>query len=123
MTRLTHFKQNAGLGGVFRLLFVGGVFIAIAVLLSPGLLLLCLLSGAILGVPIGFWMALRPASRGRLHKILGYGIAIGSVIAGQVWEKSAVSEQVTLGVLSLVVAFYLSSYFVFLSDSRVVIVR
>ncbi len=122
MKRARQFKRNAGVGGILRVLLVGGIFCAIAFHFQ-GYALLSLLLGAGLGVPLGLWMSQEPAARGNLHTAFGIALAVGSAILGQLRERLNVADETLVIGLCLVVALYLSSYFVFLSDSRVVILR
>lgn len=122
MKRATQFKQNAGLSGILRLVLVGGIFSVIA-LHFQGYALLCLLFGSALGVPLGLWMSQDPSSRGRLHTAFGIALAVGAAVLGQLRDRMSFSDEILVTSLCLVVALYLSSYFVFLSDSRVVILK
>lgn len=122
MKRITHFKRNAGLSGILRVVLVGGIFCVIAAHFQ-GYALFNLLLGLALGVPLGLWMSQQPAARGKLHTVFGLALAVGAAVVGQLRERMNLADETLVTGLCLVVALYLSSYFFFLSDSRVIILK
>jgi predicted MFS family arabinose efflux permease len=122
MERGAQFWRNAGLGGLLRMVLVGGIFCAIAFHFQ-GYALLNLLLGSAVGIPVGLWMSQEPSSRGGLHTGFGIAVAFGSAVVGQLREQIQLADETLVVGLCLLVALYLSSYFVLLSDSRVVILK
>lgn len=119
MKRFHHFFENAGRGGCFRLVFVGLVFAAMAFHFQ-GMVMLSWSLGLGLGAVCGLWMAGEPEARGGLHRVLGIALVVSSLLLGHFRDSLGIADEVLATGLSGVVAFYLSSYFFFLSDRRVV---